>query len=94
MSYCIFYQVIMFDAQRSNMLLYFERSDLAFKHLLFNNWDPTHETMPYPPAMGKYALYNIDDLYEHINFVIEAVSWFLNKMHVDILFLGYSQLTT
>ncbi|XP_005099929.2 mucolipin-3 [Aplysia californica] len=64
-------QVVIFGAQRETMVEYFEGSDLSFKHLLLNGWDPSYETMPYPPATGQYAIYTLGDLLDHMNNVSE-----------------------
>ena len=68
---------------------FFEKSNLAFKHLLLKDWDPAYETMPYPPATGKYAIYNLGYLYQHMNFAMEHVSfktiWFLSNETLQVL---------
>ncbi|XP_060574961.1 mucolipin-3-like [Ruditapes philippinarum] len=38
------------------------------EHMYLSNWDSTYETMPYPAAIGKYALYTTQEIIEHINF--------------------------
>ncbi|KAK3786961.1 hypothetical protein RRG08_037426 [Elysia crispata] len=64
-------QIIIFGSQRQSIVEFFEKSNLAFKHLLLKDWDPAYETMPYPPATGKYAIYNLGYLYQHMNFAME-----------------------
>ena len=66
------------------MVEYFERSDISYKHLLLNNWDPSFETMPYPPATGEYAIYSLTDLFDHMNNVSQKVSLFC---HCDVLII-------
>ncbi|CAL1548462.1 unnamed protein product [Lymnaea stagnalis] len=64
-------QVVIFGGQRENIVEYFERSDLTYKHLLLKDWSPAFETLPYPPASGDYAIYSMPNLFEHMNFVME-----------------------
>ncbi|RUS71855.1 hypothetical protein EGW08_020389 [Elysia chlorotica] len=64
-------QIIIFGSQRQSIVEFFEKSNLAFKHLLLKDWNPAYETMPYPPASGKYAIYNLGGLYDHMNFAME-----------------------
>ncbi|XP_076462043.1 mucolipin-3-like [Babylonia areolata] len=61
-------QLVQFGAQRSDIVEYFEQNQKALEHLLLKNWDPSYETMPYPPATGDYALYSVDDLLDYIDF--------------------------
>ncbi|GFN95147.1 mucolipin-3-like [Plakobranchus ocellatus] len=64
-------QIIIFGAQRQSIVEFFERSNLAFKHLLLSDWDTSFETMPYPPAAGPYAIYSISGLYNHMNYAMQ-----------------------
>lgn len=61
-------QIVQFGGQRSDVVEYFEHNQRALKHLLLRNWDPSYETMPYPPATGKYALYTVNDLLDYVQF--------------------------
>jgi len=68
-----FLQLITFGLARSSHVDFLETSSITFKHLFLNNWDPAYETMPYPPAMGAFAVYNISDFYTMINFALTQV---------------------
>nr|KAG5705297.1 hypothetical protein BaRGS_010748 [Batillaria attramentaria] len=61
-------QLVIFGGQRSDIVEYFERHDTALKHLLLKGWDPSYETMPYPPATGRYAIYSKDDFFDAIEY--------------------------
>ncbi|XP_041359222.1 mucolipin-3-like isoform X2 [Gigantopelta aegis] len=63
-------QVYLFGLQRYSIVEYFEKNHIALKHLLLKNWDPSFETMPYPPATGAYAIYTRQELAEYINFAM------------------------
>ncbi|XP_021353880.1 mucolipin-3-like isoform X2 [Mizuhopecten yessoensis] len=60
-------QLVIFGYERSEFVGYVEKNNLALKHLYLKNWEPGFETMPYPPATGKYALYDIPTLVDYIN---------------------------
>mgnify|MGYP007133242852 FL=1 len=47
------------------------------RHLYLEHWDNSYETMPYPPAVGKYAVYTTKEIIDHVNFAIESVSYVL-----------------
>lgn len=61
-------QLVQFGAQRSEIVDYFEQNHRALQHLLLKDWDPSYETMPYPPATGAYALYTVEDLLDYIDY--------------------------
>ncbi|XP_053401141.1 mucolipin-3-like isoform X3 [Mercenaria mercenaria] len=46
---------------------------IALHHTLLQNWDASYETLPYPPSIGKFAVYNTDDLRKRINYAVENV---------------------
>lgn len=63
----------MFGNERSEFVEYLQGNNVAMKNLLFKDWDAGYEGFPYPPQMGPYAVYTIDDLHEHIDFAVEKV---------------------
>ena len=67
-------QLVQFGGQRSEIVEFFEGNQKALQHLLLKGWDPSYETMPYPPATGDYALYSVNDLLDSIDFTWENVS--------------------
>ncbi|XP_061180891.1 mucolipin-3-like [Saccostrea echinata] len=64
-------QLIMFGYERALFVEYVELNNIAMKHMYLLKWDPSFETMPYPPATGKYAIYKANDLIDHINFAMK-----------------------
>lgn len=64
-------QLVMFGKERSLFVEYVEKNNIALKHMYLKDWQNSYETMPYPPAIGQYAIYNFDELYEHINFAMK-----------------------
>lgn len=68
---------MIFGGQREDTVEYFERSDLMYKHLLLKDWNVAYETLPYPPAAGQYAVYNMSELFDHMNGVMERVSLYV-----------------
>uniref|UniRef100_K1REV9 Mucolipin-3 n=1 Tax=Magallana gigas TaxID=29159 RepID=K1REV9_MAGGI len=63
-------QLVMFGYQRALFVEYVEKNNIAMKHMYLQQWDPSFETMPYPPATGLYAIYTATDLVDHINFAM------------------------
>lgn len=63
-------QLVMFGYQRALFVEYVEKNNIAMKHMYLLKWDPSFETMPYPPATGLYAIYTATDLVDHINFAM------------------------
>ena len=63
----------MFGYERALFVEYVEKNNIAMKHMYLKNWDPSFETMPYPPATGVYAIYTASELVEHINFAMTEV---------------------
>lgn len=61
-------QLIQFGYSRSSFVDFADKSTIAMKHLYLKDWQNTYETMPYPAAIGKYALYEIQDLVDHVNY--------------------------
>lgn len=68
------WQLVMFGYQRALFVEYVEKNNIAMKHMYLQQWDPSFETMPYPPATGLYAIYTATDLVDHINFAMNRVS--------------------
>lgn len=80
----VFFQLIMFGNERSEFVEYLQGNNVAMKNLLFKDWDAGHEGFPYPPQMGPYAVYTIDDLHEHIDFAVEKVYFLTLNVLIEI----------
>ncbi|KAL5014052.1 hypothetical protein ScPMuIL_008322 [Solemya velum] len=74
-------QLMLFGTDRAGFVDYMDRHNLALKRLLLKSWITNYETMPYPPAVGVYGIYDINDLLEHIDF---AVKQFYNATDVGM----------
>ncbi|XP_053394863.1 mucolipin-3-like isoform X2 [Mercenaria mercenaria] len=61
-------QLIQFGYSRSSLVDFVEKSTITMEHMYLMSWDSTYETLPYPAAIGKYALYTTEDIIKHINF--------------------------
>ncbi|XP_062591240.1 mucolipin-3-like [Saccostrea cucullata] len=75
-------QLIMFGYERALFVEYVELNNIAMKHMYLLKWDPSFETMPYPPATGRYAIYSANDLIDHVNFAMKQFN------HTEELTLG------
>ncbi|XP_052279218.1 mucolipin-3-like isoform X3 [Dreissena polymorpha] len=64
-------QLIQFGYSRSSFVEFTEKSNIALSHFYLKDWDSTYETLPYPPAIGQYAVYDIDDVEKHVNFAMK-----------------------
>ncbi|XP_022318033.2 mucolipin-3-like [Crassostrea virginica] len=74
-------QLVMFGYERALFVEYVEKNNIAMKHMYLKNWDPSFETMPYPPATGVYAIYTASELVEHVNFAMTE----FNKTEMETL---------
>ena len=72
----------MFGTYRASHVNFLEKSTVAFKHLFLKDWDPSFETMPYPPATGPYAIYTIPQFYEAANYAMKRVR-LLSTYHIS-----------
>ncbi|XP_021374138.1 mucolipin-3-like [Mizuhopecten yessoensis] len=81
-------QLVLFANERSNFATFLNRNNIALKHLLLKDWSKDYETMPYPPTTGMYGVYNIKDLEDHVQYIVEGIyslptaavgSFFLNN---------------
>lgn len=63
-------QLILFahDAERHSSFDY--KNIVTFRHLYLKDWDPTLETMPYPPTRGPFAIYTYEELYDKVDFLL------------------------
>ena len=62
-----------FGYERGNFNSVVKRGHLTLKHLLLKDWDASWETPSYPPAHGDFAVSDIKDLKERINYSVEKV---------------------
>ncbi|KAF6039713.1 MCOLN2 [Bugula neritina] len=63
-------QVFVFGMQRGNFVDFEQKTQLSLQHLLFKGWEPSYETMPYPAAIGRYALYKTTEIVDHLNYAM------------------------
>ncbi|TNN15036.1 Mucolipin-2 [Schistosoma japonicum] len=63
-------QLIEFGFYRAAHVSFGELSHKAFCHLYLRQWDSQYETLDYPPATGDYAVYRVNDFYEHVGYAI------------------------
>ena len=70
----IFFQLVIFGHSRTSHVEFLEKSNLAFRHLYLKDWNPSYETLPYPPASGPYAIYTIEEFYDYANHALKQVS--------------------
>lgn len=65
-------QLIQFGYSRSSFVEFTSSTLRTMQHLYLRDWSNSYETMPYPPAIGKYALYKIDVIEDHFNYALKA----------------------
>ncbi|CAH8618013.1 unnamed protein product [Schistosoma rodhaini] len=63
-------QLIEFGFYRAAHVSFGDVSHKAFCHLYLRQWDSQYETLDYPPATGDYAVYTVNDFYEHVGYTI------------------------
>ncbi|XP_052777042.1 mucolipin-3-like [Mya arenaria] len=64
-------QLVQFGYSRSSFVEFTEKSTIAMRHFFLKDWTNSYETMPYPPAIGKYALYTIDEITDTIDHAMQ-----------------------
>ena len=74
-----------FGNDRGNFSDIVNRGDLTLRHLLLKEWDAGWETLPYPPTQGDFAIYDMDELTEQINYAVERVRILLCHQHGHLM---------
>ncbi|XP_053389165.1 uncharacterized protein LOC123549602, partial [Mercenaria mercenaria] len=46
---------------------------VTLRHMLLRGWDASFETLPYPPAHGEFAVYNVEDLVKSIDYTVQQL---------------------
>jgi len=64
---------VLFGDNRAEFARFLDKNNIAMKNMLLKDWQPSYETMPYPPSTGKYAVYTIVDLKKHITHAVDKV---------------------
>ncbi|XP_052233018.1 uncharacterized protein LOC127845883 [Dreissena polymorpha] len=61
----------------------------ALRHILLLQWDASYETLPYPPSIGVFAAYDIDDFKSRINYGVAQIqlSGSTKRMFNDLSYL-------
>ena len=77
-------QLIVFGKYRFAHTNYYSNNHVAFEHLFLKDWDPTREIHAYPPATGKYALYQREEFYQYFDYAADAFSKIENKTLVSM----------
>ena len=54
-------------------MIFISETNLTFHHLFLQNWDASQETLPYPQAMGDFAVYTKEDFVQSINYAVIQV---------------------
>jgi len=67
-------QLLVFGQFRYAHTNYYKDNHLAYEHLFLKDWDPTREINSYPPAMGKFALYQKETFYDYFDYTAQAFS--------------------
>ena len=62
-----------FGDERQSFNNVVERGHQTLQHLLLEDWSASWETPDYPPAHGDFAVYDINDLKEKINYAVGQV---------------------
>lgn len=61
-------QLYLFAYNRYNHVNYTWDNRITFSHLFLKDWDATREINAYPPAVGPFAIYKINDFFETIDY--------------------------
>ncbi|XP_014668280.1 PREDICTED: mucolipin-3-like [Priapulus caudatus] len=83
-------QLIQFVNARYSYADFVTGNMIAFEHLFLRGWDAARETNAYPPSTGAYALYEVDEFYEHLD---HAVTRYHAVEHISIGMYAYANAT-
>jgi len=57
-------QLVIFGQFRYDHTNFYSDSKITFEHMFFKNWDSVREITAYPPATGKFAIYDKQTFYD------------------------------
>ncbi|CAK9302414.1 unnamed protein product [Gordionus sp. m RMFG-2023] len=65
------FHIALFTTNRYKHVVYFEHTQISFKHLFLKDWESNREVISYPPSNGIFAIYGIDEFYGSLNYAIQ-----------------------
>lgn len=76
--------MILFGIDRQTHVIFISETNITFHHLFVQNWDSSQETLPYPQAMGDFAVYDRDSFLSSINYAVTQVITNLRRISRNI----------
>ena len=66
-------QLCLFGLNQFSVTGFNEENGKAFEHLFLKEWSSTYDSGVYPNTKSLYALYEVEDFYEHTNHIVAQV---------------------
>lgn len=67
-------QVIMLGNASAAFQKQHRNTRIALEHILLKKWDTARDVLIYPPPQGPYAVYTVNDFFDHIDHVVKRYS--------------------
>ena len=69
-------QLILFAEMRMSHVDFLEDTTTVMRHRFLKEWNDDRDALQYPPAEGRYSVYDDQGLSEHLSFLINSVMRF------------------
>ncbi|KAK5971005.1 PKD channel domain containing protein, partial [Trichostrongylus colubriformis] len=65
-------QLILFAEMRMSHVDFMEDTTTVMRHKFLKEWNDDRDALQYPPAEGRYSVYNGQGIFDHLSFIIDA----------------------
>ncbi|CAI4232041.1 unnamed protein product [Auanema sp. JU1783] len=65
-------QLILFAEMRMSHVDFMEDTNTVMRHRFLKNWDDDRDALQYPPAEGRYSVYDGNGIFEHLQYIITS----------------------
>ncbi|EPB66795.1 hypothetical protein ANCCEY_14116 [Ancylostoma ceylanicum] len=66
-------QLILFAEMRMSHVDFMEDTNVVMRHKFLKEWNDDRDALQYPPAEGRYSVYDGKGIFEHLAFIIDSV---------------------
>ncbi|KAJ1358660.1 hypothetical protein KIN20_017141 [Parelaphostrongylus tenuis] len=66
-------QLILFAEMRISHVDFMEDTNTVMRHKFLKDWNDDRDALQYPPAEGRYSVYDGKGIFEHLAFIIESL---------------------
>ncbi|EPB65953.1 hypothetical protein ANCCEY_14963, partial [Ancylostoma ceylanicum] len=65
-------QLILFAEMRMSHVDFMEDTNVVMRHKFLKEWNDDRDALQYPPAEGRYSVYDGKGIFEHLAFIIDS----------------------